>query len=166
MQPMAWRSPTTLESIMIHTPKGEGHGQPLCPIASCTSLGGWGGGALRAIPVPGAANGVGAVRRAPGRWLGGIPRVHASPGPSHADRCGGGGGNRRPGGPALPRAIHKPCAAGVGDPPPPCVTIRRVIASLRGPGQSPVLPFACCVRLLRSVGRCGRCSCWCRFRVR
>ena len=48
----------------------------------------------------------------------------------------------------------------------PCVTFRRVVAPLRGPGQSPVLPFACCVGSLRSVGRCGRCSCWCRFRVR
>ena len=35
-----------------------------------------------------------------------------------------------------------------------------------GPGRSPVLPFACCVGLLLSVGRCGRCSCWCRFRAR
>ena len=51
-------------------------------------------------------------------------------------------------------------------PPPPCVTFRRVVVSLRGPGQSLVLPFACCVGSLRSVGRCGRCSCWCRFRVR
>ena len=51
-------------------------------------------------------------------------------------------------------------------PPPPCVTFRRVVAPLRGPGQSPVLPFACCVGSLRSVGRCGRCSRWCRFRVR
>ena len=49
---------------------------------------------------------------------------------------------------------------------PPCVTFSRVVAPLRGPGQSPVLPFACCVGSLRSVGRCGRCSCWCRFRVR
>ena len=48
----------------------------------------------------------------------------------------------------------------------PCVTFRRIVAPLRGPGQSPVLPFACCVGLLRSVGRCGRCSCWCRYRVR
>ena len=47
-------------------------------------------------------------------------------------------------------------------PPPPRVTFRRVVAPLRGPGQSPVLPFACCVGSLRSVGRCGRCSCWCR----
>ena len=48
----------------------------------------------------------------------------------------------------------------------PCVTVRLVVAPLRGPGQSPVLPFACCVGLLHFVGRCGRCSCWCRFRVR
>ena len=48
---------------------------------------------------------------------------------------------------------------------PPCVTFRLVVVLLRGPGQSPVLPFACCVGLLLSVGRCGRCSCWCRFRV-
>ena len=51
-------------------------------------------------------------------------------------------------------------------PPPPRVTLRRVVVSLRGPGQSPALPFACCVGSLRSVGRCGRCSCRCRFRVR
>ena len=51
-------------------------------------------------------------------------------------------------------------------PPPPRVAFRRVVVSLRGPGQSPVLPFACCVRSLRSVGRCGRCSCRCCFRVR
>ena len=51
-------------------------------------------------------------------------------------------------------------------PPPPCVTFRLVVAPLRGLGQSPVLPLACCVGLLLSVGRCGRCSCWCRFRVR
>ena len=50
--------------------------------------------------------------------------------------------------------------------PPPPVTLRRVVVPLRGPGQSPVLPFACCVGSLRSVGRCGRCSCWCRFRLR
>ena len=48
----------------------------------------------------------------------------------------------------------------------PRVTFRRVVAPLRGPGQSPILPFTCCVGSLRSVGRCGRCSCWCRFRVR
>ena len=48
----------------------------------------------------------------------------------------------------------------------PCVTFCQVVVSLRGPGQSPVLPFACCVGSLLSVGRCGRCSCWCRFRVR
>ena len=51
-------------------------------------------------------------------------------------------------------------------PPPPCVTFCRIAVSLRGPGQSPVLPFACCVGSLRSVGRCGRWSCWCRFHVR
>ena len=49
--------------------------------------------------------------------------------------------------------------------PPPCVTFRRVVAPLWGPRQSPVLPFACCVGLLLSVGRCGWCSCWCRFRI-
>ena len=46
---------------------------------------------------------------------------------------------------------------------PPCVTFRLVVAPLRGPGRSPVLPFACCVGSLLSVGRCGRCSCWCRL---
>ena len=51
-------------------------------------------------------------------------------------------------------------------PPPPCVTFRRVTVSLKGPGQSSVLPFACCVGSLHYVSRCGRCSCWCRFRVR
>ena len=56
-------------------------------------------------------------------------------------------------------------ASRVGNPA-PCVTFRLVVVPLRGPGQSPVLPFACCVGLLLSVGRCGRCSCWCRFRVR
>ena len=50
--------------------------------------------------------------------------------------------------------------------PPPRVTFRRVAVPLRGPGQSPVRPFACCVGSLRSVGRCGRCSRWCRFCVR
>ena len=49
---------------------------------------------------------------------------------------------------------------------PLCVTLRRVAVSLRGPGQSPVLPFACCVGSLRCVGCCGLCSCCCRFRVR
>ena len=44
---------------------------------------------------------------------------------------------------------------------PPRVTCRRVAVPLRGPGQSPVRPFACCVGSLLSVGRCGRCSCWC-----
>ena len=27
----------------------------------------------------------------------------------------------------------------------PCVTFRLVVGPLRGPGRSPVLPFACCV---------------------
>ena len=40
---------------------------------------------------------------------------------------------------------------------PPCVTFRLVVVPLRGPGRSPVLPFACCVRSLLSVGRCGGC---------
>ena len=43
------------------------------------------------------------------------------------------------------------------------MTVRRVAVPLRGPGQSPVLPSACWVGSLRSVGRC---SGWCRFRVR
>ena len=47
----------------------------------------------------------------------------------------------------------------------PRLTFRLVVVSLRGLGQSPVLPFACCIGLLLSVGRCGRCSCWCRCRV-
>ena len=55
-----------------------------------------------------------------------------------------------------------PTAPSPRNPPPPRVTVRRVVAPLRGPGQSPGLPFACCVGSLRSVGRCGRCSCWCR----
>ena len=51
-------------------------------------------------------------------------------------------------------------------PPPLRMTFRLVVVPLRGPGQSPVRPFACCVGSLLSVGRCGRCSCWCRFRIR
>ena len=39
-----------------------------------------------------------------------------------------------------------------------CATFRPVVVPLRGPGQSPVRPFACCVGSLRSDGRCGRCS--------
>ena len=64
---------------------------------------------------------------------------------------------------------RQPLLVSGGGPPPswtPCVTLRLVVAPLRGRGQSPVLPFACCVGLLLSVGRCGRCSCWCCFRVR
>ena len=48
---------------------------------------------------------------------------------------------------------HRPLQRMSDAPPPPCVTFRRVVASLRGPGQSPVRPFACCVGSLRSVGR-------------
>ena len=48
---------------------------------------------------------------------------------------------------------------------PSCVTFRRVAVFLRGLGQSPVLPFACCVGSILSDGRCGGCSLWCRFRV-
>ena len=47
---------------------------------------------------------------------------------------------------------------------PPC-DIPSGCCFFTGPGQSPALPFACCVGSLRSVGRCGRCSCWCRFRI-
>ena len=46
------------------------------------------------------------------------------------------------------------------------MTFCRVAVSLRGPGRSPVLPFACCVWLPRSVTRCSRCSRWCRLHVR
>ena len=45
------------------------------------------------------------------------------------------------------------------------MTFRRVAVSLLGPGQSPVLPFVCCVESLRSDGRCGLCCCWCQFRA-
>ena len=38
-------------------------------------------------------------------------------------------------------------------PPPARVTFRRVVVSLRGPGQSPVLAFARCAGSLRSDGR-------------
>ena len=50
-------------------------------------------------------------------------------------------------------SVH--CGRGVGMEPvplPPCVTFRRVVAPSRGPGQSPVLPFACCVGSLLVVG--------------
>ena len=47
----------------------------------------------------------------------------------------------------------------------PCMTLCQVAVSLRGPGRSPVLPFACCVGSMRSDGCCGRCSLWCRFRA-
>ena len=38
---------------------------------------------------------------------------------------------------------------------PPCVTFRLVVAPLQGPGQSPVLPVACCVGLLLSAAAAG-----------
>ena len=49
---------------------------------------------------------------------------------------------------------------------PPRVTFRRVAVPLRGPEQSPGLPFACCVGSVPSGGHCGLCSLWCRFRIR
>ena len=68
-------------------------------------------------------------------------------------------------GPPIPpteiQSVHPLCMAC-----PSCVTLRRVVVPLRGPEQSPVLPFTCCVGLLLSVGCCGLCSCWCRFRIR
>jgi hypothetical protein len=55
-----------------------------------------------------------------------------------------------------PPALQPPAPRGGGlangPQAPPRVTFRRVVVSLRGPGQSPVLPFACCVGLLLSVG--------------
>ena len=65
--------------------------------------------------------------------------------------------------PARHGATHRMVSFMGRQPCPPCVTFRLVVAPLRGPGRSPVLPFACCVGSLLSVGRCGRCSCWCRF---
>ena len=82
-------------------------------------------------------------------------------GPCKGGERGGGGGLARPKGPTALRWRR-----GIGRTTAPRVTFRRVVAPLRGPGRSPVLPFACCVGSLRSVSRCGRCSCWCRFRVR
>ena len=72
-------------------------------------------------------------------------------GPPGGRGVGGGGGSLE--------AMARRCR-------PPCVTFRLVVVPLRGPGQSPVLPFACCVGLLLSASRCGWCSCWCRFRIR
>ena len=46
---------------------------------------------------------------------------------------------------------------------PPCITFRLVVDSLRGPGESPILPSTRSVGPLLSVGRCGRCSCWVSF---
>ena len=64
----------------------------------------------------------------------------------------------------MPYTVHYKLLSYFISPPnhPPCVTFRLVVVPLWGPGQSTVLPFACCVGLLLSVGRCGRCSCWCR----
>ena len=96
--------------------------------------------------------------------------------PSHAGKRGGGGGS--PNAPETTKCMCLPQWTGAQGQPPchrgyqylalpsPCVTFRRVVVPLRGPGQPPVLPFACCVGLLLSVSRCGRCSCWCYFRVR
>ena len=42
---------------------------------------------------------------------------------------------------------HNGHLVGGGGLPPPRVTFRRVVVSLQGPGQLPVLPFACCVGL-------------------
>ena len=50
--------------------------------------------------------------------------------------------------------------------PAPLCDIPSGCCSFTGPWTSPVLPFACCVGALLSVDRCGRCSRWCRFRVR
>ena len=66
-------------------------------------------------------------------------------------------------------AAHSPPHSGCPPPASPCFrghVVRRVAIFSRGPGQSPVLPFAGCVASLCSHGRCGPCSCWCRFRVR
>ena len=118
------------------------------------------------LPVAGAASGSG---------LGGAASTLFVPGRRGDGGCGGCCGGR-----LTVFAVHTPLSTGRPQPaslcfrvheaqvppPSPRVTFRRVVAPLRGPGQSPALPFACCVGSLRSVGRCGRCSCWCRFRVR
>ena len=111
----------------------------------------------------------------------GVSRSAVSALPSSAPRAGPVRNTRTPPSASLPscrplspppprptvvlRLVRGPASA-VLFAPPPCVTFRLVVAPLRGPGRSPILPFACCVGLLLSVGRCGRCSCWCRFRVR
>ena len=112
------------------------------------------------------------------RFFGHWPPPHPQPppctsrGPLHVTKCSvcqaAEGRAHAPPSPPAPR-MSAPWAAGLSfhnEPPPPRVTFRRVVVPLRGPGQSPARPFACCVGLLLSVGRCGRCSCWCRFRVR
>ena len=66
----------------------------------------------------------------------------------------------------VPKGNRIPPWNKVGRPCAPRVTFRQAAVSLRGPRQSPVVPFACCVGLLRFVSCCGVCSCWCCFCVR
>ena len=87
------------------------------------------------------------------------------PAPQTKGYEGGGGGEGQPLLCTLHKNGHTPQEGGFTLPWTPRVTFRRVVVSLRGPGQSPVLPFACCVGSLLSVGHRGRCSCWCRCRV-
>ena len=58
------------------------------------------------------------------------------------------------------------CSSGPLNPPTPtpCVTFRRIVVPLRSLDSHPFFPSH--AASLLSVGRCGRCSCWCRFRVR
>ena len=51
--------------------------------------------------------------------------------------------------------------ARLGPWPAPADPFRPVVVSVRGPEQSPILPFVCCVGSLPSDGGCGLCSCWC-----
>ena len=63
-------------------------------------------------------------------------------------------GCRRPWNLALLQVASAEAVLGSGPhawPPLPCVTFRRVAVLLWRPGQSPILPFACCVGLLRPV---------------
>ena len=129
-----------------------GRGPTQCVWPSCDER--WGGGGAvqhRACGAPGAAHGTRTPRGpcAPPSPSALVSHVHClGPSPPPCPP------------PPPPVAVPPP------PPPPPCVTFRLVVVSVRGPGQSPVLPFACCVGSLLSVGRCGRCSCWCRFHVR
>ena len=95
----------------------------------------------------------GVTNRHPPKGMSGIRMPHARPPPPHHLPF------------PLPGLSPQQTTGLASAPPPPCVTFRPVVVSLRGPGQSPVLPFACCVGSLFSVGICGRCSCWCRFRL-